>query len=222
MFQTGLLLTDQLLRGAGPFHVARPHERRGRWLVLMILAFGAFYGAAMGTFTLDPPERWLQVLYSATKVPLLLLATTALCLPAFFAINTVLGLRDDLRPAVQAILAGQAALGITLAGLAPLTHFWYWCETSYRSALLFNTGIFTLATLGGQVVIRRYYGELIRRNALHRVALASWLALYAFVGIQMGWILRPFVGVPDAPTSFFRDEPFSNAYVFVFRLIVGG
>jgi hypothetical protein len=222
MVPSGLLLTDQLLRGAGPFLVDRPRERRWWWLALMILVFGAAYGAAMGTYALDRPERGLQVLYSALKVPMLLLATTALCLPAFFAINTVLGLRDDLRVAVQAILAGQATLGIALAGLAPVTQFCYWSDLSYRGALLLNAGMFTLATLGGQAVIRRYYGELIRRNARHRYGLACWLGLYAFVGIQMGWLLRPFVGNPGSPTRFFREEPFSNAYVVVLRLLTGG
>lgn len=38
----------------------------------------------------------------------------------------------------------------------------------------------------------------------------------------MGWILRPFVGSPDIPVSFFRAEAFSNAYVVVARLILGG
>jgi hypothetical protein len=222
MVRAGLRLTDQLLRGDGPFRTDRAHDRRWWWLVLMIIAFGAAYGAAMGTFLLDRPERWLQVLYSASKVPLLLLSTTTLCLPAFYAINTVLGLREDLRVALQAILAGQAALGVALAALAPLTHFWYWCDQSYRSALLFNAAMFTLATIGGQIVIQRYYGELIRRNARHRYGLACWLGLYAFVGIQMGWVLRPFVGDPHAPTRFFRPEPFSNAYVVIFHLLAGG
>ena len=49
-----------------------------------------------------------------------------------------------------------------------------------------------------------------------------WMLLYAFVGIQMGWMLRPFIGSPALAVTFFRPEPFSNAYEFVLRLIVGG
>ena len=51
--------------------------------------------------------------------------------------------------------------------------------------------------------------------------LYAWLVLYAFVGIQMGWMLRPFIGAPDMATGFFRSEPFSNAYIVVLRLIFG-
>ena len=39
------------------------------------------------------------------------------------------------------------------------------------------------------------------------------------VGIQMAWLLRPFVGNPDLPVQFFRREGFGNAYEVVVRLI---
>jgi hypothetical protein len=49
--------------------------------------------------------------------------------------------------------------------------------------------------------------------------LRAWLITYAFVGIQMGYLLRPFVGNPDQPVSFFREEAWGNAYVTVAKLI---
>ena len=51
--------------------------------------------------------------------------------------------------------------------------------------------------------------------------LMIWVGLYAFVGMQMGWMLRPFIGDPGLPVAFFRQEPFSNAYVVIARLIFG-
>ena len=33
-----------------------------------------------------------------------------------------------------------------------------------------------------------------------------WIIIYALVGAQMGWVLRPFIGSPDAPFEFFRDR----------------
>jgi hypothetical protein len=50
--------------------------------------------------------------------------------------------------------------------------------------------------------------------------LRLWLIIYMFVGIQMGWVLRPFVGSPISPTVFFREGAFSNAYEQVARLIL--
>jgi hypothetical protein len=209
------------LRGEGLFAPDRVAVRPGWWLAAMICGFAPLYGAVMGSFCLDSPARLLIPLYGAIKVPLLLFATSALCLPGFFVLNTLLGLRDDFREAVQAILAGQAGLSVALASLGPITRFWYFSEDSYRAALLFNAAMFTVATLAGQVVMFRYYRVLIRRKSNHRIMLFAWLGLYAFVGIQMGWLLRPFIGSPHIPPAFFREEPFSNAYEVVARLIFG-
>jgi hypothetical protein len=42
----------------------------------------------------------------------------------------------------------------------------------------------------------------------------GWLILYAFTGIQLAWVLRPFRGTEGYPVQFFRPEAFEqNAYV---------
>lgn len=212
---------DGLLRGDGPFRADRGLERSLWLLGLIVVTFGPVYGAFMGSYHLVAPARLLQVLFSAIKVPLLLFATGIVCLPAFFMLNTILGLRSDLRDSLRAILAGQAGLAVALASLAPLTRFFYFSTADYRAALLFNAAMFTVATIAAQILMIRYYRVLIRRNRNHRWAFLAWLGLYSFVGIQMGWMLRPFVGDPDMETQFFRSEPFSNAYVEVFRLVFG-
>ncbi len=212
---------DDLLRGTARFRVGATSQRPWWWVVAIILVVAPLYGGIMGSFGLDSAERLRQVVFSGVKAPLLLLATTAVCLPGFFVLNTVLGLRDDLREALQAILCGQAGLSIALASLGPVTRFWYFSTGSYRGALLFNAAVFAIAALAGQIVISRYYRPLIARRRRHRIALYTWFALYAFVGIQMAWMLRPFVGSPYMRPTFFRQEPFSNAYVVIFNLVTG-
>ncbi|MBK8271187.1 MAG: hypothetical protein IPK83_23880 [Planctomycetes bacterium] len=212
---------DDFLHARGDFLPAFGTKRPAWWMPAIIVGFAPLYGALMGSFQFDSAERLLQIAYSAIKAPLLLGATTILCLPVFFVINTILGLRDDFRDAIQSILAGQAGLSVTLASLGPFTRFWYFSTEDYRAALLFNAAMFTIATAAGQLVMWRYYRILVRRNLRHVVALALWLVLYAFVGIQMGWILRPFIGSPGMDVTFFREGAFTNAYVVVAELIVG-
>lgn len=43
--------------------------------------------------------------------------------------------------------------------------------------------------------------------------------VYTFVGIQMGWILRPFVGDPSRPVAFFREDTWGNAYVILAQIV---
>src|SRR5512145_3199213 len=105
-----LTSVDSFLRGSGLFSVERAALRPWWWLPAMVIGFSSIYGVVMGMFDLGSLERLPMVAYSALKVPLLLMATAALCLPVFVLFNTILGLHDDLREAIEAIVAGQAGL----------------------------------------------------------------------------------------------------------------
>jgi len=192
--------------------ILRGRPAAGSWLV--VLGCGLAYGGVMGAFGSRPG----QVAYSAIKVPLLLMATLALSLPSYFVLNTLLGLRSDFAAAWRAVVASQAGLTIILVSLAPLTAFWYASSASYRAAILFNALMFAVASAGAQGLLRRSYRPLIARDPKHLWLLRTWIVLYAFVGIQMGWNLRPFIGTPDEPVRFFRGGSWENAYVIVARM----
>ncbi len=52
-------------------------------------------------------------------------------------------------------------------------------------------------------------------------AASAWLASYAFVGCQLSWILRPFVGSPFFPVEFLRPDALDrNFYEFVFTEVL--
>jgi hypothetical protein len=182
------------------------------WLVL---GCGMAYGAVMGSYG----GRGLQSVYSALKVPLLLMVTAGIGMPSFFVLNTLLGLRDDLPRAVRSLIGAQAGLTVILVSLAPITAFWYASVANYRSAILFNGVMFAVASLGAQFLLRRSYQPLIAQNRRHRLMLRAWLVVYVFVGIQMGWVLRPFIGDPENPVQFFRADAWDNAYVLVVTMI---
>lgn len=211
---------DDFLRGRGIFAVEAPLASRLGWLLVLLVVCGLFYGAVMGSYSGLAVGRFRQLLYSGAKVPLLLLVTFALCLPSFFVVNTLAGLRDDFGQALRALVAAQSCVTIVLAALAPFTALWYLSCKDYRLAILFNGAMFSVATVSAQIVVGRYYRPLIRRAPRHRQLLRTWLVLYAFVGIQMGWVLRPFIGDPDLPPQFLRAGAWGNAYVIVGGMIV--
>lgn len=190
-----------------------------RRLTAAVLAAGLLYGAVMGTFGGVAGERVFQIAYSSIKVPLLLLATFAIALPSFFVLNTLLGLRSDFGQVLRGLLAAQAGLTIILASFAPYTALWYVSFDNYRHAILFNAVAFGIASLASQRLLRRFYLPLIARQPRHRLMMRTWIVLYAFVGVQMGWTLRPFIGSPGMPVQFFREDTWGNAYVIVGEMI---
>ena len=185
-------------------------------LALMTIAGGSLYGAVMGSYGIRP----LQMLYSAIKVPALLGGSTLICLPSFYAINTLLGLRSDFGAACRGVLAAQATVAVMLAALAPITLFAYTWIGSYPAPILFNGLQFALATLAGHLLLLRHYAPLIQKNSRHRIARGAWLFFYVFVAIQMSWVVRPFIGAPGMPTQFFREDAWSNAYVWLVRTVL--
>ena len=210
------LADDVLRRGSS----LAPVERFGwasslRNFAILILVFGTFYGGVMGTYGGVAGDRLWQVVYSGVKVPLLLMATFLLSLPSFFVLNTLLGLRNDFTRVVTSLLATQASLTVILGSLAPVTAFWYVSSSEYQPAILFNGLIFAVASISAQWLLRREYRPLIARHPAHRWMLRTWIVIFVFVGIQMGWVLRPFIGNPHAPVQFFREDSWSNAYEVV-------
>jgi len=218
----GLLrLADDVLRGdASP--ARRMRELRPHWsgsLTLAVVVYGMFYGGVMGTYGgIAGPRIW-QVVYSAVKVPFLLFATFLLSLPSFFVTNTLLGLRSDFPRVIRALMSTQAGLTVILSALAPFTAFWYVSGSGYQPAILFNGVMFGVASFSAQWMLRRSYAPLVRANRRHRWMLRVWLVIYVFVGIQMAWVLRPFIGDPSAPVQFFREGSWSNAYEVVIQMI---
>ena len=173
----------------------------------------------MGSFGGWSLQRWPQIIYSAVKVPMLLGISFGLTMPGFVILNNLLGLRPDLRLAVRAVSNAQAGLAITLVGLAPFVGFFYASCNDHSWAILFNGMIFAIATVTGQVLLRRGYRGMIGRNPRHRFVMRTWPIVYGFIAIQMAWVLRPFVGEEGQTTSLFRQNAWGNAYVVIGNLI---
>ena len=210
---------ETLIHGLGARQAARSPTRLE--LLAVVVGAGLIYGAFMGSFSASSFSRALLIAYVALKVPLLIAVTSLICLPGFFTLNAALNLQAEFPQALRAIAAAQASLTLALASLGPITAVFYASGISHGAALMLNAGFFSVATLIGHAVMRRGYASLIahpERGARHRAMLWTWSVLYAFVGMQTGWMLRPFIGNPDLPVSFFRPEPFTNAYVAIFDL----
>lgn len=203
-----------LLRSEGAYAPSRS-DVPWRRILAFVAVGGLLYGAVMGSFAGRP----LQALYSGLKVPLLVFGSALLCLPNFFVVNTLLGLRSDFAAAMRAVLQSQATVSVCLVSLAPITAFHYRCTDQYAQAILANGLAFAAATWAGQITLAKHYRVLIARNPRHRLARTSWVVLYVFVAIQLAWTLRPFVGDPVRPVAFFRDEMWGNAYLRIFDAI---
>ncbi|MCA9263459.1 MAG: hypothetical protein KDA60_06400 [Planctomycetales bacterium] len=193
-----------------------------RWPQLLVIVgvCGGGYGAMMGMFgAVGGAPSW-QMIFAAMKVPLLLLGTFAVSIPSFFVMNTLAGVRRDFGEVWRALLMTQAGVAICLASLGPITLLWYCSSANYAVAVGFNGGMFLIASICAQSIMRGQYRRLISRNKRHWKLMYVWWITYAVVAIQMAWLLRPLLGNPHAAVRFFRADAFQqNAYEAVIRII---
>ena len=204
-------------------HARLPTDRTGSehfvlFSVASIVILGGLFGAAMGSYG---DVRPLQMFYSALKIPLLLLISFLLTIPSFYALNALCGLRGQFKESLRCILAAQVGITALLASLAPLSVFWYAAVPGYSAAKVFNFILFALGAGYGWILLKKIQHSLTTHDRTHRLVTQVWILQFAFVAIQLTWILRPFIGKPGRETRFLREEAWGNAYVELTRMVLG-
>jgi hypothetical protein len=206
----GLAQIDALLRDPDQFfgEIGRGSGLREKMRAMLLgsLACLALYGGLLGsTHSLE------QSLSSAAKLPLLFLATLLVCAPALYLFNILFGANQRLSQSVMLVLAAITATAVLLLSFAPITLFFILtAPDSYQFFKLLNVLFFAIAGLSGAGCLSRGLRVVSAcspgppmKNRWFMFAL--WLALYSFVGSQMAWTLRPYVGYPGSPFELFRQ-----------------
>jgi hypothetical protein len=159
------------------------------------IAFLALYGMVMGS-----THSLLQVLSSAVKLPLLFLTTLLISLPTLYFFNLIFGSNQSLTQNFCLILTTITVTAVLLLSFAPIVMFFLLTTNNYQFFKLLNVGVFSIAGIVGVRFLSQGMrivsagggeGERARRNVVR-----LWILVYAFVGSQMAWTLRPFIGAP--------------------------
>ena len=108
--------------------------------VISLAAYGAVLGASNG---------WLQALVSTVKLPLLFLATLAICLPTLYLFNLVFGARLSVLQACALIMVAITVTAVLTFAFAPISLFFLITARSYAFFKLLNVAILALTALVG-------------------------------------------------------------------------
>lgn len=231
-------LPIKLLKDRSSFWADVKAQKPG-WRDLMSLAFFivlacGLYGAVLAGWR--SPQLSL---YVAIKLPLLFLATTGIVALFNWMIGLLLGAELNLKSTIFAVFASMTLASWILLSLTPVALFFVMSgvpcsgthdELRYAHNCILTTHILILAVAGvaGNAALFNGLREIVTPNCSKAALFSAWLTAFAFVGCQMAWILRPFVGSPFYPVVFMRPDCLErNFYEFVFGevlpyLITGG
>ena len=204
----GLSIIETVLRDRTTFFTEiRDGQGLGekmRALLISSVAFFALYGAVMGS----SHSLW-QAMSSAAKLPLLFLATLVVCAPTLYFFNLNFGSNQSLGQNVALMLTTITVTSLLLLSFAPVVMFFLLTTSQYQFFKLLNVGVFSISGIVGVTFLSHgmrivsYGGS--KGIAARRSVVWLWIILYAFVGSQMAWTLRPFVGAPGLPFELFRQ-----------------
>lgn len=198
--------------------------KRKLWYALGTLVFlTAFYGLAAGAYVGVP-----QALSSGIKLPVLVLATLVICFPAFYVVQILVGSRLRFMQVLVLVLAALSLTAILLAAFVPVAVFFLITGANYYFLQLLHVLAVLVAGLFGMYALHEGLAIVCEQRGVYpRKALTImrvWAVLFAFVGIQMAWNLRPFLGDRGEPFRVFRsyEGNFYAAIVYsVNRLLEG-
>lgn len=204
----------------------RPEEGRGPTVAAVSVsciasaALGAaLFGLALGSFG----RNEAQMAASAIKMPLLLLGTTAICLPAFHVFQVLLSARPaTIGQSLSLHAMAASTMAVLWGSLAPPLSFLVSTSFDYRLSQMLAVAI---AALGGFIGLRRLargYRALCDPSGGQRGRLfvGGYLVLFGAVGLQLSWILRPFLGSPSLPFQIFRELE-GSIYSHLLSLVTG-
>ena len=186
-------------------------------LILVIVIGTGMYGFIMGLW-----RSPLQATFNLIKFPLLILLTTFLNAAINGMLAQLLGAGISFKESTFAILVSFAISSLILGSLAPISLF-ILSNTppliestatffAYEVFLLIHICFIAFAGTTGVLHLYTYLKFRTKQTRVAKQILLLWLAGNVFLGCQLSWNMRPFIGAPNLPVHFFRSNAFSGNF----------
>jgi hypothetical protein len=181
--------------------------------IVWLLIFSIVYGFIMGSY-----NSVLQAISSAIKMPVLILLIIIICFPAFYVIQTVLGSRLSVGQMISIILSGFVFMTCIMVSFSTIVIFFMITGDNYSFLKLLHVLIITTAGFFGmRAIIEALKYSCEKKGIYPRTGVyvfRIWILILAFVGAQLSWSLRPFVGAKGMEFQIVRQKG-GNFYVEV-------
>jgi hypothetical protein len=192
--------------------------RKAAWKQLLVIAlFSLIYGMIMGSY-----NGLLQCLVTGVKIPSLILLSLAICFPALYVIQYMIGSTMTIYQMAVVILSGFIVFSTITLSFGPIVIFFMITSDNYAFLKLLHVGIFTFSGIFAiRTIIRGLSYSCEKKNIYPKLGMnifKVWIVIFAFVSSQLAWNLRPFVGSRDLPFELFRHRE-SNFYVAVIQSV---
>lgn len=202
-----LAALDELLHR--PQSIFDPSRQTGAsslpWLAVAAVVCFALYGAASGFF-----QGGSQILVTALKAPLILLASLGLCVPSFYVLSSLEGVEVTPRWLAATVVGLAGMLGLLLVALMPIAWLFSVSSASLTFVSLLQLLVWIVAVHFGY----KFLTAAFHANGASRPSIA-WMFLFFLVSLQVASQMRPVLWRADdealfAPRKMFFLEHFAR------------
>ena len=195
--------------------------------VLIVVLSTAAYGAVLAAW-----RSPLMAAFVAVKLPVVFVATTLVVSAFCWAAGLLCRAELRYREVLGAVFSAMAVAGSILLALSPVVLYFVFSgapdagtreEMRFAHATMMMVHILVLACAGatGNLVLCRALRRRVPPACRLAPMVALWIASFAVVGCQLGWIMRPLVGSPNIAVEFLRADALdSNFLESLFRQII--
>lgn len=190
-------------------------------LLLQLLAINAIIMAIYGGIMGLGGTGFAQLFTSALKLPMLYLFSLAVCFPLLFVVNVLMGSRVKFQQTFTMILVAITLSSLILAACAPIAIFFMITGSQYDFLKLMHVGILGFSGLWAMAGLYRAIQHMCDESSIYPKQalkiLLIWMMIFGFVGTQMAWTLRPYLGAPGLQYEFVRKSGEGNFYQAIWQ-----
>jgi hypothetical protein len=182
--------------------------------LILLSLFLFLYGIVMGAY-----HSALQAVTSGLKLSILFALALLICFPAFFIVQYILGSRLKPSQMVSIVLSGFVLMASIMLSFSPIVIIFLLTGSNYYFLHLLHVAIFIFAGIFGMnTIIQALKFSCENKNVYPKtgvVVFRFWVIILAFVGIQLAWNFRPFLGVRGQSFELFghREGNFYAAMI---------
>lgn len=179
--------------------------------LILIFIFTFFYGVIMGSYNSFP-----QAITTGLKLWLLFTLTLVICFPSFYIVQLILGSKIKIGQLLIILLAGFVMVSVTMLAFAPIVLFFQLSGDNYHFLQLLHVFVFGFSGVFGMKVVLEALTAIFEGKGIYPklglTVFKIWVVIFAFVGMQLSWNMRPFLGNKEMPFQLFRTETKGNFY----------
>jgi len=179
--------------------------------ILIIALFSFCYGIIMGSY-----NSWMQAVSSGAKLMSLLFLTLIICFPSFYIVQLVLGSKVKIKQLAVMMLSGFLMTTTIMLAFAPIVLLFQLSGDNYNFLKFLHVGVFVFSGFFGmRAVLDALKNSFAEQGVYPQIGLSIfrvWVIIFAFVGIQLAWNLRPFVGYKSMAFELLRNNTQGNFY----------